>query len=118
MRLKKPDLKRFEKRLFAGLLVLALLSPIGIIAPRLLDSKDAWGEWSADTLKTMLGYIPEGLSKAAELWKAPVGDYQFWGEQASLPLQITSYLLSALIGIFVVAVIMVVIAKVAVRNGR
>jgi hypothetical protein len=111
-------MKRFEKKLLAGLIIMALLSPVGIIAPRMLKSKDAWGEWSIETLKSMIGYIPEGLSKTADLWKAPVNDYQLWGETAPLTLQILSYIFSGIAGILVVASIVIVIAKVVVKHGR
>ena len=114
----RHDMKRFEKKLLAGLAAMALLSPLGIILPRMLNSKDAWGEWSVETLKGMLGYIPEGLLKSAGIWKAPVSDYQLWGETASFSLQIISYIFSGLIGILVIASIMFVIARVVVKNGR
>ena len=52
-------MKRLEKRLWLWLFVMALLSPLGIILPGKFDAEGAWGEWGADTLEKLLGYVPE-----------------------------------------------------------
>lgn len=87
-------------KLLIALGALAVLSPLGLILPELAHAGSAWGEWSADELKTAAGSVPEGLAKLAELWKAAIPDYAFPGSEshgiAALSL---SYVASALIGI-------------------
>ena len=39
------------------------------------NAGDAWGEWSANTVKDLVGYVPKGLSKYSDIWKSPVPDY-------------------------------------------
>jgi cobalt/nickel transport system permease protein len=83
--------------LWAGLIVLILASPLGLLAPG-----TAWGEWGAEEL-TRLGIksIPAGLEKLSTLWGAPLAGYD-------LPILGNAnlgYVLSALVGIAVVAVV-------------
>jgi cobalt/nickel transport system permease protein len=87
-------------KLWLGLAMLAILSPIGIILPAAFKSKDAWGEWDAASLQRMLGYVPSGMRKIAGLWQAPFPDYTVGGGEGSgIILQSLAYIGSALIGI-------------------
>ena len=52
-----------QKKLCKGLFIMALLSPLGIILPVIVNSGDAWGEWGMDALEKLLGFVPEGLKK-------------------------------------------------------
>jgi len=98
---------------------MALLSPLGIILPRKFAAGDAWGEWSPETLKKLLGYVPEGLRRMADLWKALMPDYGFsGGENASLAVQVISYILSGVLGVTVIGLAVYVIAKWVVRHGK
>lgn len=108
----------FQKKLWIGLLVMALLSPLGIILPELFNAGDAWGEWGTGTLEKLLGYLPEGLKKYADLWRAPLADYSVGGEGASLTVQIVSYIASGLIGILLLGGAVYLVARVLVRRGR
>jgi hypothetical protein len=95
----------FQKKLLTGLVIMAFVSPIGIILPEKFKAGDAWGEWNIDTLKELIGYTPEGLRKLAEIWKAPIPDYSLGGENASLAIQICSYIASGIIGILLAGII-------------
>lgn len=88
-----------QKKLLIGLIIMALLSPLGIIFQKKINAEDAWGEWGLDKIEKMLGYVPEGLRKYADFWKAPVPDYNFGGENAGISTQIISYIISGIIGI-------------------
>ena len=81
---------KIQKKLWIGLIIMALLSPLGIILPALFSSGDAWGEWGTETLEKLLGYVPEGLKKYADLWKAPVPDYNPGGETAPVAVHSSS----------------------------
>jgi cobalt ECF transporter T component CbiQ/cobalamin biosynthesis protein CbiM len=84
-----------SRKIWAALIILAVLSPIGIILPEVIKSGDAWGEWGTDALQKMLGYVPAGLSKLAGLWNAPLSGYGT-GE-GTLLVQSGWYIFSALL---------------------
>src|SRR5512139_2174573 len=99
---------RFQKKLWIGLLMIALLTPLGILLPEKFNAQGAWGEWGIDKLEKLLGFVPEGLKKLTHLWKAPVPGYSFGGEGASKTLQVISYFASSLLGIGVCLLIVFV----------
>jgi len=107
-----------HKKLWIGLVIMALISPVGILLPELFNSGDAWGEWGTDALEKLLGFVPEGLRKYTDFWKAPVPDYNLGGEESSMTVQVVSYVASALIGLTVVAAVIYLISKVVLRNDR
>ncbi len=111
-------MERFQRKLWVGLLILALLTPIGIFLPEMFNAGDAWGEWGVETLEKLLGYIPEGLKKYAGFWKAPIPDYNLGGNDASKGTQVLSYILSGMIGIVLVGLILFGIAKFLFRHER
>ena len=63
---------KFQKKLWIGVIVLALLTPLGTLLPEKFKAAEAWGEWGTDKLEKLLGYVPEGLRKLANFWKAPI----------------------------------------------
>lgn len=105
-----------QRKLWAGLIIMVLLSPLGVIIPEIFKAGDAWGEWGAETLAKLLGYIPEGLKQYTGLWKAPIPDYSLGGDNASQWLQIASPILSGLLGIAIVALVVYLLAKFVVRH--
>jgi hypothetical protein len=108
----------FQKKLWAGLLVMALLSPIGILLPQYFNADDAWGEWSAEKLKDMIGYVPAGLEKLADLWKAPIADYNPAGDGAPIWAQALWYIFSGMLGILIVGGAAYLLAGIMKRNER
>ncbi|MCM8797503.1 MAG: PDGLE domain-containing protein [Candidatus Omnitrophica bacterium] len=99
-------------KLWIGLGILILLSPLGLILPEHFKAGDAWGEWGIDTIKELVGYIPQGLEKLSNLWRAPLPDYAFRGwEEKGLPHLSFAYIISAVIGIGIVVVIVIAIGK-------
>ncbi|MGB9711808.1 MAG: PDGLE domain-containing protein [Dissulfurimicrobium sp.] len=106
----------FQKKLLVGLVVMAFISPIGIILPEKFKAGDAWGEWNIDTLKELVGYVPEGLRRLADIWKAPIPDYNLGGENASFAIQIWSYIVSGIIGILLVGFISYILSKIILKN--
>jgi hypothetical protein len=109
---------KFQKKLWIGLLVVALLTPLGILLPEKFNAEDAWGEWGVDKLEKLLGYVPEGLKKLTDLWKAPIPDYNFGGEGASKTVQVVSYIASGLLGIGACALAVFIISRFIVRHGK
>lgn len=111
-------MKSFQKKLWIGLLVMAILTPIGIILPERFNAGDAWGEWETDTIEKLLGYVPEGLKKLADIWKAPIPDYNLGGEGSSLTVQIISYIISAVLGILVSVLAVYIISRFLIKHER
>jgi cobalt/nickel transport protein len=109
---------KYQKKLWIGLLILALLTPLGIILPEKFNAGGAWGEWGPAELEKLVGYVPKGLKRLADLWKAPVSDYSFGGEGASMTVQVLSYIFSGLIGVLVVGLVIYLISKVIIRNEK
>jgi cobalt/nickel transport protein len=107
-----------QKKLWIGLFVLALLTPLGVILPAKFKTVGAWGEWRPEELEKLIGYVPEGLKKLADVWKAPVPDYTFGGEGASVTVQVISYVASGVLGILAVGLVIYVISRLIVRNGK
>jgi cobalt/nickel transport system permease protein len=83
--------------LWAGLVVLIIASPVGLLAPG-----TAWGEWGTEELSNLgLSFIPQGMAKLSTLWGAPMADY----ELPALGNANLGYILSAVIGILVICVV-------------
>ncbi|MDL2280872.1 PDGLE domain-containing protein [Selenomonadales bacterium OttesenSCG-928-I06] len=97
------------KKYIVILLALIIISPLGLIA-----EGTAWGEWGSDDLKEMLGFVPVGIEKAENLSKAIFPDYTipFLGET----LEYFAYILSAIIGAFLVYSITFLIAKLSAKK--
>ena len=106
-----------QKKLWVGLFVLALLTPLGVILPARFNAGDAWGEWGPETLKGLLGYVPEGLKRWAEFWGAPIRDYNFGGENATMTVQVISYVISGFLGIVVAGLAVYGISRLIRKNG-
>lgn len=75
--------------LWAGLGVLVLLTPIGVLA-----QGTAWGEWSAEQLRQSLGFVPEGLGRLGTAWTSVMPDYA----PAFVKNPMLGYLIAAVVG--------------------
>lgn len=93
------------KKIFIGLLALALLSPLGLLLPELFHSEGAWGEWSIEKVEKQTGQTPAGMKKDANLWKAPVPGYAVGKGSDSLLKRSGYYFLSGVVGIGVIALL-------------
>jgi cobalt/nickel transport protein len=115
MQQRRVDMTRFHKKLWIGLAIMALLTPRGIYLP---DKFKAGGEWGPEELEKLLGYVLEGLKKMADLWKAPVPDYNFAGENAAFSTQVISYVISGILGIAAAAIVIYLITKFLVKHEK
>ncbi len=97
---------RMASRLWIGIAVLILLSPLGLFLPERFQAGSAWGEWGAEEMQALVGYVPRGLERIASLWSAPMPDYAFRGwEEKGLPALSFAYIMSAIIGIGLIALL-------------
>ena len=92
------------RRLWIIVLLLAMLTPLGLWLPARLGAEGAWGEWSAQELEKQVGFVPRGLARLADRWKAPAPDYAPPGWERKLPVhQGVAYIASALLGLLITA---------------
>ncbi|MEI7826803.1 MAG: PDGLE domain-containing protein [Euryarchaeota archaeon] len=100
------------RNLLIGLVVLIIAVPIGLLAVG-----TAYGEWGAEELEQLVGFIPAGLASISSLWSAPIPDYALpnLGE-AFLDLSL-AYWLSAIIGVILSAGALILIGRVITRNA-
>lgn len=99
-------------KLWICIAILILIAPLGLIIPAHFNAGSAWGEWGADEMHKLVGYVPSGMKRLSGLWKAPIADYVFKGwENKSLANLSIAYILSALIGIVFVAGLTAAIGK-------
>ncbi|MDD5354906.1 MAG: cobalamin biosynthesis protein, partial [bacterium] len=62
---------KLAAKLWIGIVVLIVLSPLGLLLPEHFKAGNAWGEWGVDEMRKLVGYIPRGLAKLSGLWQAP-----------------------------------------------
>lgn len=104
-------------KLWIGLLVLIILSPLGLLLPDYFKAGSAWGEWGAEEIKEFVGYIPQGLEKLSSLWSAPIPDYAFKGWEGKPLGQISfAYILSAIIGVIICVSLVLILGKFLVKK--
>ena len=106
-------------KLWIGLAVLSVFTPLGLIIPYHLKADSAWGEWGAGEIAKMTGYVPAGFVKISGLWKAPIPEYAFKGWQnkglAHLSL---AYICSAVIGIAVIIAVSLLLGRMLTNKDK
>ncbi len=107
------------KKLWMGLGLLILLSPLGLILPDHFKAGSAWGEWGTDELQSRVGYVPQGLQKLGEFWKAPLPDYAFKGwEDKGLARLSTAYVFSGIVGAALVVLLAWLLGRALARKNE
>jgi len=105
-------------KFWIGIAVLIILSPLGLILPEHFKAGSAWGEWGADEMQKLVGYVPRGLEKLSRLWNAPIPDYAFKGwEEKGLSHLSLAYIVSAIVGIAVTAIAILFIGRMLTKKG-
>jgi len=105
------------KKLWIGIGILILLSPLGLTIPRLFGSEGAWGEWGLEKIEKITGFIPEGMKRLAESWKAPFKDYGLPNQSKGFFSQRFGYFIAAIIGVAVTAGLMYLVARLLGRRN-
>ena len=111
-------MNKFQKKIIVFLLVLAVIAPVGILLPMAFKTNDAWGEWSAETVKGLIGYVPQGLQKYSETYKAPMTDYSLNVNDKSVTHQSLFYILSGIAGVAATFGLTFLISKFIIKNGK
>jgi len=103
------------KKIWLIIGVMVLISPIGLILPEVAKAGAAWGEWGSVEIKELVGYVPNGLEKLASIWNPPLPDYAFRGwEEKGIGFLSVSYIVSAVIGVMLIAGVMYIIGKITI----
>jgi hypothetical protein len=105
------------KKLWIVIGILLLLSPLGVIIPVLFKAQGAWGEWGRDTIEKMVGFMPEGMKRLGDLWKAPMPGYAIPGQSRGLASDSMGYVVTGVVGVAVIACIMYLLAKLIGRKN-
>ena len=88
-------------KLWIGIGVLIILSPLGLLLPEHFKAGPAWGEWGTNGI-----------------WNALMPDYAFKGwEEKGLGHLSFAYIISAAIGILIVALLVLIIGKLLAKKG-
>ncbi len=106
------------KKLWIGIAILALLSPLGLIVPALFGAGGGWGEWGVEEFRKLVGYIPEGMQRLAHIWKSPMKDYTVPSQTHGMGQKSLGYVLTALIGVALAAGLAYALAKLLGRKDR
>jgi len=111
-------MNKLQKRILVILLLLCLVTPAGILLPAYFNTGKAWGEWSAQTVKELVGYVPKGLAKYSDVWKAPLLDYSVNSGDKSIVHQSGYYIVSGIIGATLTYIVMLLISRIILKNGK
>ena len=114
----KMKLNKLQKRILICLIILCLVTPLGIFLPMLFNAGQAWGEWSAHTVNDLIGYVPQGLARYSETWKAPVAGYTLNTADRSVIHQSGFYIVSGIAGATLTYIVMLVLSKIMIRNEK
>ena len=110
---------RALRRIAIALGVLVVITPIGLYLPEVFGSGSAWGEWSAEEVRGMAGYVPSGLGRLGRLWRAPMPDYALRGqESAGAGALAWPYVVSGVLGAGAVVVVVMGLRRVTAGRGR
>ncbi len=100
------------RRLVGVLVALLVIAPLGLLA-----GGTAWGEWSASELGRRIGYVPSGLARAqGASWRGLIPRYALPGHGTGV-WAVVGYVLSALVGVAVLAIVAWCVARLRRRGG-
>jgi len=115
----EPSVRRPLRKLWWVLTALLLLTPLGLFVPRWLGAGSAWGEWGAEEIQELLGFVPAGMRRVGKFWKAPIPDYSApGGGEGSWLLQASWYLGSAAVGVALLLGVLLVARWILARTER
>ncbi|HTS14850.1 MAG TPA: cobalt transporter CbiM [Candidatus Sulfotelmatobacter sp.] len=105
-------LPRRLKGVGAAFTLVAVIAPLGLIAPGF-----AYGEGSADDVRAAFGYIPQGLQQLSGIFSAPLAGYDVplpFFSDADAPLWHTAigYEIAGVVGILLIGAVIVVLSRV------
>ena len=107
-----------RKKLWFAIGILILLSPLGVIIPKMFGAEGAWGEWGLEEIKKIAGFVPAGMKQLAKIWNAPLADYGLPNQGNGLAGKSVGYVIAAVVGVALTAGLMYLLARLlGRRNG-
>ncbi len=103
---------RSYRPLWVGLAIVALLTPLGLLA-----QGTAWGEWGPEELPSIVGFVPKGVQSLSGLWGGLIPGYTVPGWDSG-PLAAVGYILSALLGILLIAGVSLLMFRLFAKKGQ
>ncbi|MGB9678864.1 MAG: PDGLE domain-containing protein [Thermoanaerobacteraceae bacterium] len=94
------------KKIYLIPIIIILLTPLGLLA-----SGSAWGEWSLDEIKSMVGYVPQGMSKFSDIINTLFKDYTIPGFNSTFVQQAIGYIFSTIIGITFIFILFAILGR-------
>jgi hypothetical protein len=94
------------RNLLIALAVMIVVVPIGLLAVG-----TAYGEWGAEELKELVGFIPAGLESVSSAWTAPIPDYALPSLGGSFLNLSLGYWLSAIVGVILSGGLLILIGR-------
>jgi cobalt ECF transporter T component CbiQ/cobalamin biosynthesis protein CbiM len=103
------------KRIGAGFMVLAVIAPLGLIAPGF-----AYGEGGTAAVQQAFGYVPGGLQQLSGFFSAPLSGYNlplpfFDGANAALWQSAIGYEIAGIVGILLIGTVMLALSRLILR---
>ena len=110
-------LPRALKRIGTAFVAIAVMAPLGLIAPGL-----AYGEGGPQDVKQAFGYVPSGLQDLSGLFSAPLAGYNLplpFFREANAPLwhAALGYEIAGIVGVLLVGGIVYALARLLWRGG-
>lgn len=100
------------RRGWIALLVLAVLTPLGIVA-----AGGAWGEWDLAGVRERVGFEPRGMAGTPAGPETPLRDYTVPGLEGSFAREGAGTILTALLGAAVTALAAWGVARIGRHGG-
>lgn len=94
------------KYLYIVIVILILATPIGLLA-----KGTAWGEWGAEEISNLVGFVPKGMEDGFQ-FNSPIPDYSF-----GFLKEYFGYILSAIIGVTIILIIFKVLGKINLKRN-
>ena len=92
-------------------LLIVLAATIVAVPIGLLAVGTAYGEWGAEELEGLVGFIPGGLESMSSTWAAPIPDYALPSLGGSFLNSSLVYWLSAIIGVILAGGLLLLIGR-------
>ena len=105
-------MERLLRNMLIVLVVLIIAVPIGLLAVG-----TAYGEWGADDLQALVGFVPAGLASLSGLWAAPLPDYSLPSLGDTFLDLSLGYWLSAIIGVILTGGVAIMLGRVLTRRN-
>jgi len=102
---KSQEIVGIKKKYWYALIALIIFAPIGLLA-----QGTAFGEWSGTDLKAKIGFIPQGMVRFGDKWKALLPDYSIPGFDSDFFKSALGYIFCAIVALAIILIITTIIS--------